>query len=133
MAFRDNISGEEFTQIVNRSMSERALQAQCLGALNSLGWRVHHIFEQAQYARRTDRGFPDICATKDGRIIYAELKSERGKLTEDQKLWLNDLAKNIGAEVYVVRPSTRQEFYECFASSGRSLNVAHIAWKGGEP
>ena len=48
-------------------------------------------------------GWPDILAVKGGRMIAAELKSAKGRLTMDQNLWLHDLQRT-GAEVFVWRP-----------------------------
>jgi len=130
----DTISAEEFNKLQDQSMSENALLAQVLQVLKVNDWYVHHVFEQRNRARRTDKGFPDINATTTGgRIIYAELKREKEKPTPDQISWLDRLAKNIGVEVYLVKPSTRQEFYDCLNWNGKgSLKVNNIAWKGGE-
>ncbi len=51
-----------------------------------------------------DKGFPDIAATDGTDVLFAELKSERGRLTEDQKTWIG-LLKTTTAAVHVWRPS----------------------------
>lgn len=38
------------------------------------------------------RGFPDVLAIRGDRIIAAELKSDRGRLTDEQSQWLDALA-----------------------------------------
>lgn len=53
-------------------------------------------------------GFPDLVLVKDDRLIFAELKREKGRLTEAQKVWLKRLEAT-GAECYVWRPSQWQE------------------------
>lgn len=79
------------------------------------GWRVAHF----RTARTKDgwrtpveadgEGFLDLTMTRRGRLIFAELKSDRGRLTIAQKLWLADLqlvehAATPYVEVHVWRP-----------------------------
>ena len=73
------------------------------------GWKVHHIFESRQYARRTDKGFPDLVVAKRKRLVFAELKSQRGPVTADQKDWLELLKTVRGARTFLWRPSDWQE------------------------
>jgi hypothetical protein len=47
-------------------------------------------------------GWPDLTFTLKGRSIAVELKSAKGKLTQEQKDTLAQLKRN-GAEVYVMR------------------------------
>lgn len=53
-------------------------------------------------------GFPDLVMVKGNRLIFAELKREKGKVTEAQKVWLKRLEAT-GAECYLWRPSQWQE------------------------
>lgn len=69
-------------------------------ARTASGWRT---------PTQGDVGFPDICAVKlcpdsPGRILFLELKSEGGKLTPAQRLWIASL-QAAGVEAGVVRPS----------------------------
>ena len=57
-----------------------------------------------------DPGYPDVTAVKGHRLVYAELKTEKGKVTPTQEQWLEELA-TAHREVYVVRPSTLDTFY----------------------
>lgn len=50
-----------------------------------------------------DRGFPDLVLARPPRIVFAELKTERGKLGKGQGPWLKALRP--AAEVYLWRPS----------------------------
>jgi hypothetical protein len=47
-------------------------------------------------------GFPDLVLVRD-RVIFAELKRDKGQLSVDQYEWL-EMLKKTGAEVYVWRP-----------------------------
>lgn len=47
------------------------------------GWRSYHTFD----SRRSNQGFPDWVFVKDGRLIFAELKSEVGQMKPQQVEW----------------------------------------------
>jgi hypothetical protein len=54
-----------------------------------------------------------VCAVGRGRVIFAELKSERGKVTSDQQAWLDGL-NAIGGNVraFLWRPSDLERIPE---------------------
>lgn len=64
------------------------------------GWMAFHPWSSVH----SEAGFPDICAIRGKRIIFAELKRESGKATEAQLRWLN-AADDAGAEAYLWKPS----------------------------
>lgn len=75
------------------------------------GWRWTH-FRPARTEKgwRTplqgSRGFPDLVLVKDHRLIFAELKSQRGrKPDQDQQAWLDVLQGVPGVETCVWRPA----------------------------
>jgi hypothetical protein len=49
------------------------------------------------------KGFPDLVLTRPGRLIFAELKSEKGVLSPEQREWLEAVEAG-GAEAYTWRP-----------------------------
>jgi len=64
--------------------------------LNIYKWRwCHFRTARTKDSWRTalsgDKGFPDYIAVRPPRLLIAELKSEDGKLTDDQQLWLDAL------------------------------------------
>jgi len=65
------------------------------------GWRCYHT----RYSLGSDPGFPDLVLVRLGRVIFAELKSERGKLTPAQQEWMEELelAENRSGETVQVR------------------------------
>lgn len=79
-------------------MTERQWQQQVVALLRTLGYRCYHTFD----SRRSQPGFPDLCAIRD-RMLFLELKSEHGKLSDKQRDWITALHR-AGAEVYVARP-----------------------------
>jgi hypothetical protein len=74
-------------------------QVQHLAALFS--WRAYH----PQLSKWSERGWPDLALVRPPRLILAELKSEKGKLTPQQTEWLEDLAACPGVECFTWRPS----------------------------
>jgi hypothetical protein len=74
------------------------------------GWLVHHALpsmnKRGVWATHElgDHGFPDlVLAHPSGRVIFAELKSDKGKVSPLQSRWLSVLEQ--GAVVWVWRPS----------------------------
>lgn len=67
----------------------------------TLGYRRYHTFN----SRLSDTGFPDwvLVHPQRQRVVFLELKREKGKLTGQQVGWVRDLYV-AGAEVYVARP-----------------------------
>lgn len=83
-----------------RRISERELDNRIRDLCRLLGiWRWH-----AYDSRRSARGFPDLVLVGTRKTIFRELKTERGRLTLDQKLVGNRL-KSSGQDCAVWRPS----------------------------
>lgn len=58
------------------------------------GWMTYHTHD----SRRSAAGFPDLVMVRDGQLVFAELKSEKGKTTPEQDAWLMALdAVMVGA------------------------------------
>lgn len=82
----------------------REFQPAVIELAERLGWRIYHVSNVKRHLRsKTSLGFPDLVMVRPPRILFAELKSETGKLTEQQEYWLRDL-KDCHLEVYVWRP-----------------------------
>jgi hypothetical protein len=81
------------------TLSERDLQTNILSLAAALGWLCYHTHD----SRRSAAGFPDLVLVKGDRLIFAELKSARGKLSKAQSDWFVALGRV--AQVYVWRPS----------------------------
>ena len=89
------------------AMSENQLERKVRGILNDLaslaapgtilGYHTHD-------SRKSAGGFPDWCFTGPGGVLFRELKTERGKLSQAQEMWLQALAR-AGADVDVWRPA----------------------------
>ncbi len=89
------------------SMSEKNLQEAVRKIVISVRGNAGNpdlLYYHTHDSRRSPAGFPDcVFAWRSGRVVYAELKSEKGRLTPDQRRWLDYLALS-GAPVYVWRP-----------------------------
>lgn len=89
------------------SMTEKALQTNVQQLAKLRGWLTYHTYD----SRRSDPGFPDLVMARGRRLIFAELKSERGRVSPAQAEWLAELqifavycgSGTVG--VYVWRPS----------------------------
>ena len=99
----------EFDKAVALKMSEQQLLDAVVDLAHFYGWKVAH-FRPAMTAKgwRTPvsadgKGFPDLVLVK-GRVIFVELKSQKGKVTEEQYLWGQALVKS-RQEYYFFRPS----------------------------
>ncbi|KKN70426.1 hypothetical protein LCGC14_0431210 [marine sediment metagenome] len=90
-------------------ITERDFSSQVEDLLRLYGWRWSH-FRPARTkdgwvtALSGDKGFPDYVAVKEARVLFIELKSEKGQLSEEQWEWLYDLRDSM-VEAYVWRPS----------------------------
>ena len=73
------------------------------------GWKVHHSRPAwTELGWRTalqgDAGFPDLFLARQPDIIVAELKSDKGKLSELQTEWIEVLKSCPGIKFYLWRP-----------------------------
>ncbi len=63
--------------------------------------RTYHTLD----SRGSAAGFPDIVALRGTRMVMAELKREKGRVTDAQQAWLDDLAKVETLETFLWRPA----------------------------
>jgi len=93
--------------------SESSLQKQVIDLARLHGWLVHHV-RPAMTAKgyRTplqgDTGFPDCVLLKPPRLLFVELKAEKGRLSDEQTVWLLQL-KASGADARIWRPADWDE------------------------
>ena len=83
-----SLNEKQFTQmVVDRAVARGWLVYHPLPARTSKGWRTA--------GQGTPEGFPDLTLAKDGRVVFVELKSEKGRLTSAQKTWLEALGGHV--------------------------------------
>jgi hypothetical protein len=77
--------------------TEAGFQSAVIDAATTFGWLVHHQRpgRNSDGSWRSqiqgDAGFPDLVLTRDGIVIFAELKSEKGRVSGDQQAWIHAL------------------------------------------
>jgi hypothetical protein len=101
---------------------EDEFQKQVLELARRCGWRVAH-FKKVLVQRPNGstywvtpaaadgKGWPDLALVHPGRGLFLlrELKTDSGKLTPEQRLWLEDLARVPGLDVGVWQPGQWKE------------------------
>ena len=92
------------TAFLAPKISEAQFQAQVIRYAELMGWRAYHTYD----SRRSAAGFPDLVLVKRPRIVFAELKSGRGRVSPSQAAWLAEL-RACRQEVFCWRPSDWEE------------------------
>lgn len=80
-------------------MTEKQLQSCVVKLAKLLKLLVYHTHD----SRRSEAGFPDLCIVGPHSMFFAELKSDKGRVSKAQLGWLSALEK-AGCEVWVFRP-----------------------------
>ncbi len=88
-------------------LTEAVFQRSVVELAQWMAWRCYHTFD----SRRSTQGYPDLTLVREDRLIFAELKSDRGRLSKGQRDWLQAL-EMAGAEAYVWRPRSWGEILE---------------------
>lgn len=98
-----------------RRTEEADFQEQLLNLARLLGWLAFHDYA----SERNEPGLPDLVLVKAPRVIFAELKSAKGKPTKGhmgryrwlpgQEDWLRELRACAGVETYLWRPADFRE------------------------
>lgn len=95
------ITAAEHRASTAKAMSEDALLAQVRRLATDLGWMTYHTHD----SRRSESGFPDLVLVhpRQGRILFRELKRMTGRVSADQKTFL-DALQAVGQDAGVWRP-----------------------------
>lgn len=89
-------------------MTESELQGTIIRMAQERGWLVHSASQGSRAGgavkgtqrNRTGNGFPDLVLARDTEYLFLELKTQDGKVGEDQVKWMLALPK-----YEVIRPS----------------------------
>lgn len=77
--------------------SESSFQAAIIDLARLCHWkRIYHPWSSMHSAQ----GFPDLTLCKPPRLLFAEIKTTKGRVTSAQTGWLDDLSSCPGVEVY---------------------------------
>lgn len=85
---------------VKPAMTEREFQQQVVDLAGLTGWLVYHTHD----SRHSAQGWPDLVLVRPPELIFAELKTETGRLSTAQKEWLEALTGS-GQRACVWRPA----------------------------
>lgn len=96
-------------EILLAQMSEADWQNQVITWARRAGWLVHHEHDSRFLEWGTDRGIPDLILVRAPRVLFVELKKERGYLTQHQAVWGAQLRACPGVEWFCWRPSDEDE------------------------
>jgi len=90
---------------------ERDFQQRVVEVARLKGWLVYSVPDSR---RATLAGYPDLTLVRkrDKRLIFAELKREKGRVSSAQQDVLNALETIVGVSVYVWRPSHWQSILD---------------------
>ena len=89
-------------------ITEKSFQQQVVDYARLQGWFVYHTYN----SRRSTPGFPDLTLVRAPRVIFAELKVGKGRLSMHQSVWRERLLACEGIEYYLWRPDSWDEIEE---------------------
>ena len=74
----------DISNLPSAHISETEFQAHVIQIAEMYGWLCYHTYD----SRRSEPGFPDlVLAHEDYGQIFAELKTDRGRVSADQARW----------------------------------------------
>lgn len=89
------------TRTTTLPQSESQLQAAVIKLAKLNGFACYHTYS----SRRSAPGFPDLICVRPPRILAIELKAKDGRVSAEQREWLDLLSAVPGVEVFVFRPA----------------------------
>jgi len=103
------------------NLSERQFQSLVIDHAKVSGWLYYHTHD----SRRSAPGFPDLVLVRRRmertRVIFAELKTDKGKLRPEQESWLETL----GGDGAAWRGALKGKHY----SETESMDVEIYVWR----
>ena len=105
-------------------LSERQFQAQVIELARRFDWMVFHPVtaqKKGVYAtfQAGDKGYPDLTLAKAGEgLLFAELKTDTGKLSAEQLRWAFEIQR-AGGEWHLWRPSDMDAIVRRLACTAR--------------
>ena len=94
---------------IKQGMTEKQFEGQIKDLVKAFHCdKYYHTF----LSKYSEKGFPDSTIIKGTRLIFAELKSEKGKLSPAQTEWLELLKRCKTIEAYCWKPRQFDEITE---------------------
>lgn len=98
----------EARRMLNLAESEASFQDKVVQLAELCGWEWWHDTD----SRRNKAGLPDLLLVRPPRLVFAELKAEKGAVRPAQRQWLELLGRCPGVEAYLWFPSDFEEVKE---------------------
>ena len=89
-------------------VTEKQLEGQVRDLARLFGWEYYHPW----LSIHSPRGWPDVSLCRPPRLVFLELKTEKGKVSEHQQKWLDLLGRCPGVETYLLRPDDVEKIAE---------------------
>jgi len=93
--------GRHLDRPMAQRIPEKDFQRQVIELAKLYRWHAYH----PALSKWSERGWPDLALVRPPRLVFAELKSETGKVTEHQERWLALLGACPGIETFLWRPA----------------------------
>lgn len=131
MSARYDITPDGRAALEQQRVTEANFQDAVIDLAHRYGWRVAH-FRKVRVQRKNGsvyyetpvaadgKGWPDLVLVRD-RVVFVELKAERGRLEVEQVAWLAALG-HAGAETYVWRPSDWDDAVAILSRAARAAS-----------
>ena len=87
-------------------MTEKQFQSHIVQYAKMRGWLVYHTHD----SRRSEPGFPDLVLVR-GRVLFRELKTDKGRTSPAQKEWAASLEQS-KSDYKLWRPSMMTDIYK---------------------
>lgn len=82
-------------------LSEAQLRERVVVLAHAYGWKVFSLpISKTRRPVKNASGYPDLTLARYGRVLFIELKQEKGVLSEEQLRWMRELP-----DCFVIRPS----------------------------
>lgn len=91
----------EYRAALDGLKSEAEFQSEVVTLASRLGWMAYHTHD----SRKSAAGYPDLTLARRGRLILAELKTEKGKASAEQQAWIDEVNDGAEAIAYSANPA----------------------------
>lgn len=103
----------ELASEATRGHPERDWREQVVEAAKLAGWVCYWTWNSVH----SPAGMPDLILCKPPMLVFAELKTETGKVTDSQKCWLELLSQATDVRSTIWRPSDWPDVLEVLQSA----------------
>ena len=105
-------------------ISETDLREQIRDLCKITSWKFYFTFNSIH----SPKGMPDLILCRPPRLIFAELKNEKGKISTYQQEWIDVLSQcGMNVEVYIWRPSDINEILKTLQIDKPEPNLREIS------